>query len=266
LSLSRNPSFTNDKDGYRFAPPSQALVDRIAFSIGWIEDEAFVSDSVTTIETADIPGELRLSNPVPPPITVPLPVVTWPQGLKNVLLGLFTLPIGAMFLLFPVALVLRTHAISLSLIDCFIFLVAFPLFLFAGVSCTGAGLTCFWDAVRSGPVLEIAADGLRDRRSGLSVPWSSVRCARILSNFSVDLKLRGPVTNWQNPFRVGVLLHRYRPRPDHVIVSIGYLDVRWHILAYTILTLTQWNGGEAISRMPGPAFDMGLKLIARRRG
>jgi hypothetical protein len=79
----------------------------------------------------------------------------------------------------------------------------------------------------------------------------------------VDLQLRGPMTNWQNPFRIGVLFHRYRPRPDHVIVSVAFLDVGAHVVAYAILTLTQWNGGEAISKTPG-SFDMGLKVIPRR--
>jgi hypothetical protein len=132
-----------------------------------------------------------------------------------------------------------------------------------GVGFIGAAFTCFWDAARDGPVLEIKVDGLRDRRSGLSVPWSSVRSARMLSRaLSVDLKLSGPVTNWQNPYRVGVLFHRYRPKPDHVIVSITNLDVRAHILAYAIFTLTQQNGGEVISKMPG-GVEMYPRLIAR---
>jgi hypothetical protein len=168
-----------------------------------------------------------------------------------------------------VAIVFGTHGVSLSVLDCFVFLVVLPLSSFAGVSFAGAALTCFSDVLRTAPVLEIAVEGLRDHRSGLSVRWSSVQCARILYGQGgiggVDLQLRGPVTNWKNPFRVGVLFHRYRPKPDHVIVSVAYLDVQAHILAYTILTLTEQNGGEAISKTPG-GFDMGLRLIPRRRG
>ena len=66
----------------------------------------------------------------------------------------------------------------LSLRGGFIFLILlfiFPFALFFGMGYIGAALTCFWDAVRNDPVLEITAEGLRDRRSGLSVPWSSVR-------------------------------------------------------------------------------------------
>jgi hypothetical protein len=225
-----------------------------------------LSDQVTTIETVEIPGELRLSNPIPPPITVRLPLIARPHGLKNFLLGLLCLPFGALFSFSFVAIVFGAQYVGLSVVGCFILLVVMPFSLFAGVSLTGASLACFWDAVRPDVVLEIAADGLRDRRSGLSVPWSSVRCARILGGLSVDLQLRRPVANWQNPFRVGVLFHRYRSRPDHVIVSVAYLDVSQHVLTYTILTLTQWNGGEAISKIPGGGFDMGLKVIPRKRG
>lgn len=223
-----------------------------------------MSDSVNTTETIEIPGEFRLSNPFPPPITVRLPLVARPHGIKNVLLGLLTVPIGALFAFMFVMVILGVHDIGPSLFDGFIFLVLLPLSLFVGVAFTGAALTCFWDAARSAPVLEIDVDGLRDLRSGLSARWSSVRCARIFGR-SIDLQLRGSVTNWQNPFRVGILFHRYRPKPYHIIVSIIYLDVPAHILAHTILTMTQSNGGEAISKTPGPAFDMGVKVIPRKR-
>jgi hypothetical protein len=227
-----------------------------------------LNESLTPTEAVEIPGELWLSNPIPPSITVRLPLAARPHGLKNFLLGLLAFPIGALFAvastLLGAALVFGTHDIRLSVADGVIFLVILPISLFGSVSLLGAALTCFWDAIHSGSVIEITAESLRDYRSGLSVPWSSVRSARILSiggAASIDLQLRDPVTTWQNPFRPGVLFYRYRPKSDHVIVPIGYLDVRSHILAYTILTLTQWNGGGAISKMPGPAFDMGLKVI-----
>lgn len=222
-----------------------------------------LSESATTTETVVIPGELKLSNPVPPAITVPLPIVVWPYGPKNFWLGLLSFLIGALSGILFVAILLGTSGVSLSLLDGVIFLVVLPLSLFTGVSFTGAALTCLWDAIRNGPVLEISAEGLRDHRSGLLVPWSAVRSARMLSRaLSVDLQLSGPVTNWQNPFRIGVLFHRYRPKPDHVIVSVANLDVSAHIVAYTILTLTQQNGGEVISKM-SYGVEMYPRLIAR---
>jgi hypothetical protein len=232
-----------------------------------------LNDSLTIAETVDIPGELRLSNPVPPSITVRLPLVAQPHGLKSFLLGLLAIFIGLGALgavagaVVCCAFLFGTHEIRASIAAGIILLTILPVLLFASVSLLGAAFTCFWDAIHSGSVIEITAESLRDCRSGLAVPWSSVRSARILSvggAASIDLQLRDPVTTWQNPFRPGVIFYRYRPKPDHVIVPIGYLDVRSHILAYTILTLTQWNGGEAISKMPGPAFDMGLKVIPRK--
>jgi hypothetical protein len=233
-----------------------------------------LSESEVKTGTVLIPGELRLSNPVPPPIVVALPIVAWPHGLKNFLLGLLALTSGLLLLsagvlsaITIVAVALGASDISWSVWNAFVSFVVLPLSVFFGVSFgvgfTGAALTCFWDAVRSGPVLEIAADGLRDHRSGLLVLWSSVGSARLRGGLgSVDLRLRSPVRNWQNPFRAGILYHRYRPIPDQVLVSIAHLDVRAHILAYSILTLTQWNGGEATSKTPG-ALDTGLKLIPR---
>ena len=222
-----------------------------------------LGESATRAEAVVIPGEPKLSNPVPPPITVPLPIVAWPHGPKNFWLGLLSFLIGALSGFLFVAILLGTSDVSLLLLDGVIFLVVLPLSLFTSVSLTGAALTCLWDAIRNGPVLEITAEGLRDHRSSLLVPWSAVRSARMLSRaLSVDLRLSGPVTNWQNPFRVGVLFHRYRPKPDHVIVSIANLDVRVHILAYAIFTLTQQNGGEVIGTMPGGA-EMYPRLIAR---
>ena len=231
-----------------------------------------MSEREIAAETVVIPGELTLSNPVPPPITVPLPIVVWPHEVKNAWLGILFLLNGVMFL--PLAVVIPeffVHAASgaddffLSPRRSFIFLILlflFPFTLFFGIGYVGAALTCFWDAARSNPVLEITADGLHDRRSGLSVPWTSVRSARP-RGLAVDLTIRGPVTNAQNPFRFGVLFQRRR-LPNHVLVSVGCLDRSAHLLVYTILTLTQRAGGEVISKLPG-GLEMHPRLIMQRR-
>jgi hypothetical protein len=229
---------------------------------------ALSESEITTETVVVIPGELKLSNPVPPPITVSLPIVAWPNEVKNAWLGILILPNGLLCLLLAeviafvvVGPTLGADITDQSLRDGFAFLIslaALPFVFFCGAGLTGCALTCFWDAARSNPVLEITVDGLHDRRSGLTVPWSSVRRAKFLGGYNVDLELRGAVTNWQNPFRVGVLFHRYRPKPNHVIVSVAYLDTSAHIVAYTILTLTQRNGGEVISKLPS-----GLELYPR---
>jgi hypothetical protein len=200
---------------------------------------------------------------VPPILRTTLPIVAWPHGGKNFWLGLGALLIGVSFLLLAAVIAeFFVHAGSgadhffLSLRGGFIFLIllfTFPSVLFSGMGFAGAGLTCFWDAARSDPVLEITADGLHDRRSGLSVPWTSVKSAKPLDR-AVDLQFHGPVANWQNPFRVGVLFQRYRPKSDHVIVSIAYLDTLARVLAYTILTLTpaeRWRSHQQVTQRIG---------------
>ena len=220
-----------------------------------------MSEDEFRTESVVIPGELRLSNPVPPPVTVPLPIVAWPHGPKNFWLGLLGLLSG--LLLFPSGLLLAFGLVMAALgslnyqapFGYYLFVLALcPFLLWYGLSFLGLALTCFWDAIRDGPVLEITADGLRDHRSGLSVPWASVQSARILVTspvHSVDLQLRAPVPNWQNPFRVGIVFHRYRPAPDRILVSAGYLDVPGHVVAYAILTLVKWSGGQVITKAPG---------------
>ena len=231
-----------------------------------------LSASVSTTSVV-IPGEPKLSNPVPPPITVTLPIIAWSDGVKNFWLGLLFFATGLMSLptgvlcglaLFSGAFVGGDLPLWKSLL--LVVLLPFGMIYISGigVSCIGAAFTCFWDAARGDPVLEIGTDGLRDRRSGLSAPWSSVRSAGFLNGrLCVDLQLRNPVTKWQNPFRIGVLFHRYRPIPDHVIVSVAHLDVSPHIVAYAILTLTRQNGGEVITKMPY-GLEMYPALIARR--
>jgi hypothetical protein len=72
------------------------------------------------------------------------------------------------------------------------------------------------------------------------------------------------VKHWQNPLWLDVQFQGYRPKPDHVLVSAAYLDVPAHVLIYTILTLTQRSGGEAISKSAG-SNDAGLRLIPQTR-
>jgi hypothetical protein len=232
-----------------------------------------MSESAGTTCSVVIPGEPKLSNPAPPPVTVTLPIVAWSHDVKNSWFGLLCLVAGLIFLptgvlcgltLFSGGLVGGDLPLWKSLLLVIVILPFGAIYMTGyGLGFIGAAFTCFWDAARGDPVLEIGADGLRDPRSGLSVPWSSVQSAGYLnSRLSIDLQLRNPVTNWQNPFRIGVLFHRYRPLANHVIVSVANLDVSAHIVAYTILTLTRQNGGEVITKMRN-GLEMYPGLIAR---
>ena len=232
-----------------------------------------MSEHAPAFDTILIPGEPTMSNPVPPPVSVQLPIVVWPHEFRNSLFGLVFLLAGLLLLLMAVIIAfgfektaLGAYDIQLSWRTVFVFLLllfVFPWALFYGMGLTGAALTCFWDALRSDPVLEITADGLRDRRSNLSVPWSTIRSARLIQGpFAIDLQLRNVGANWQNPFRVGVLFQRLR-LPDHVIVSVAHLHTPAHVLAYTILTLVQSHGGEVITKLPS-GLEMFPRMLPRR--
>jgi len=221
-----------------------------------------LSESEPAIETVAIPSELTVKNPAAPSAVVSLPIVARSSELKNYLLGLFFLAGGLFALLCGVLIGMavlfgfgpRAVNAGMSIWDVLLLLVLVPMLILGvrwGVGCTVAALTCFRDAMRNGPALEITADGLRDYRSGLSVPWSSVQCARIANNGidGVILQLREPVKHWQNPFRLDVQFQGYRPKPDHVLVSAAYLDVPSHVLICSILSLTQRGGGGR----PSPA-------------
>jgi len=157
---------------------------------------------------------------------------------------------------------------------------------FFGSAFFGAGLAsgvaCLRDAVRHDPVLEITADGLRDPRSWLSVPWSSVRSAQPvilggkLSDESIDLTLDRPVTNWKNPFRLADLGVRFRSKRNHLIVSTSRLDAYPHNLVLVVMTLVQWHGGQTFRaptytlmgrrNPPGPYLPGGIRRVDTPNG
>ena len=213
--------------------------------------EACLDDSKAKIETIVIPGGRRRSSP----ITVKLPIIARPRRWANVSVGLSLLIIGLMFLLEFWAALSGLLSAKWPSKDFFIFLVFTPTILFYGSAMLFSALSCFWDALRSNhPHLEITADGLRDHRSGLSVPWSSVRCAQNILNrgseigLGVELTFDPPATYWQNPFRLGLGLNfRFRPKPGRVRVSAGFLDVDGDVLLWTIMMLVQWHGGQTLT-------------------
>jgi hypothetical protein len=49
-----------------------------------------------------------------------------------------------------------------------------------------------------------------------------------------------------------------------VIVSVACLDTPAHVLGYTILTLTEWNGGEVVSKLRS-GLEMYPRVIPRQR-
>lgn len=203
-------------------------------------------------ESVKIPGEVT-SNPIPPPITISFPIAARPRCWLNFLFGLLALVNGLMMTTAGAACVMLLPHLELSwdfrkLLADGAVLASILLCLPYGVMMLGTTITCFRDGMRRKNIaLEITADGLRDRRTDLDIPWAAVQCADISGRTNgVDLKLHDVKAGWQNPFRVGVLFQRWWPKPDHVIVSVALLDVRTHVLIYSILTQVHWHGGETV--------------------
>ena len=209
----------------------------------------YLSEGEISNLTVEIPGELKLSNPVPPPIAVSLPIVTCPSGPKTFWLACSR---------FRLAFCSPSHSSPCSLahgalvsreLGTLVLVVMLSLSLLVGVIFMGLAFTCFAYAVRAAPALEISAEGLHDGRSGFSIAWWNVLRAEIFSGGVgfVDLTLRGAAARRHNPFQSEFSSLAICPKPGHVIVSTDALDVPAHVLVYTILTLVRQHGGEAVS-------------------
>ena len=109
---------------------------------------------------------------------IKLPITARPSRVWNALSGLFwVVCAGALFALFVLGLMLFPFILVREMPSSPQGILVFLILGVVGLSGSAffgalfaAGLTCLRDAMRSGPVLEITADGLRDHRSGLSVP------------------------------------------------------------------------------------------------
>ncbi|TXR46617.1 hypothetical protein [Phyllobacterium endophyticum] len=216
-----------------------------------------------TVDEVEIPGEPTLTRSMVPSVLVRLPVEAGTHRSKNIVSGLLLVFLGAPSL--SLAILLAPAAFGAALGNQH-FIASIPMWLFLlfiSVAMTGVALTCIADAVRKASVLILDAEGFTDARSGAHVKWPEIKRATLLFTRSgigsVDLHLRQATTAWQNPFRIGVLGFRSRPKPDHLIVSVAFLDVRPHVLAFTILALTRRHGGEAVTKTS--FVDLGLSPI-----
>jgi hypothetical protein len=128
----------------------------------------------------------------------------------------------------------------------------FPFGLFLAVVGPAAAWTSVRDAVRTGPVLIIRADGIEDRYAEVMVPWAEVVQARIVysrgSLNHVRLKLRAPISARQNPFRFRTPNGLWHRRLDVVRIPVVLLDVRPYTLAQVVATLVTTHGGEVTAK------------------
>ncbi|WP_271894219.1 hypothetical protein [Candidatus Phyllobacterium onerii] len=218
---------------------------------------------VDSTGAVEIPDEPTMFHSIVPPVLIPLPLRARPHKGKNIFFGLLSSLIGPILVVGALLLAFAVFDGSFPARDIILFIVFGPISFLGGIGFTGVALTCIIDAMRKNPVLVIDAEGFRDTRSGVRIKWSAIRRATLLFTRSgiagVDLHLRGSMEAWQNPFRIGVLGFRWRPKPDHLILSVAFLDARPHILAYTVLALTQRQGGEVATKTS--FVDLGLTPI-----
>src|SRR5579871_5374048 len=169
-------------------------------------------------ESVKIPDVIT-SNPIPPPITISFPIVARPRRWLNFLFASLALVNGLMMAPLGAACLLLLPHLEFSwdfrkLLADGLIIASIPFCLPYGVMMLGAAVTCFRDGLQSEKiVLEITADGLRDHRSDLDIPWSAIKRADISGRtHSVDLVLRDGKAGRQNPFRIGVLFQNWWPQ------------------------------------------------------
>lgn len=204
------------------------------------------------IGTIEIPGEQLLSRTIVPDALIALPLRAVPRRGKNIASAILTLPIGLLCLFGTCVLPLAALGGNFGISDFLLLVLVWPFFAAGALGFTGIALTCLCDSMRKAPVLQIDAEAFTDIRSGTTMKWTEVTRATMLFTrsgiASVDLNLREPSTARQNPFRIGVLGFRWRHRPDRLIVSVAFLNLSAHVLAFTILELTQRAGGETVTK------------------
>jgi hypothetical protein len=189
------------------------------------------------------------------PSSVSLPLEVRTSAIRQYLFALFMLVGGGMgtFVVAAAIWLLASH--PSEKVTWIVALGGFPFGLFLAVIGPAAAWTSVRDAVRTGPVLIIRADGIEDRYVEVVVPWAEVVQARIAysrgSLNHVRLKLRTPISVRQNPFRFGTPMGLWHRPLDVLRIPVVLLDVGPYTLAQVVATLVKAHGGE-ITAEGGP--------------
>ena len=108
-------------------------------------------------------------------------------------------------------------------------------------------LSCAAELLRPSPPLILEKDRLLDRRTRVSLPWSSVASARLMRTRggigAVNLTLKAPIDVRRNPFRPGFPISIRRRKPNELHVPVIALEVDARVLGETIVCLVRENGG-----------------------
>ncbi|KQU34282.1 hypothetical protein ASG63_12575 [Methylobacterium sp. Leaf94] len=191
----------------------------------------------------EIPGEITFSRTYNiPPISVSLPLTagarTFAQVAITAIAWCFMMPTLALFVM------LLWHALTVAadpggsvLVLCalaFLLLAFMPIALF--------GLE---DFTRAGPTLILDAEGITDRRGGLTIPWTDIAAVRIVASRNetgIRLTLRTPIQP-RPLFDRGSERFLGRRSSDQYRVGLSRLTVRPHVLGQTALALVRAHGG-----------------------
>ncbi len=191
----------------------------------------------------EIPGEITFSRTYNiPPISVPLPLTararTFAQAALTAIGWCLMMPTLVLFLM------LLWHSLTAAAdpggavlvlgVLAFLLLAFMPIALF--------GLE---DFTRTGPTLILDADGITDRRGGLTIPWTDIAAARIVASGNetgIRLTLRTPIQP-RPLFDRGSHSFLGRRSADQYRVGLSRLTVRPHVLGQTALALVRAHGG-----------------------
>lgn len=192
----------------------------------------------------EIPGEITFSRTYNiPPLKVELPLAaharTGAQVFMTVILLCLAMPCLVLFVMFLSVLV---PFVSRDPFNTLLVLSALSFLLLAFLP---RALLALEDVTRRGPILVIEADGIVDRRAGITIPWTDVTAAQIVQNRNeteICLNLGAPMPPRAFFDRGGTgFLGRRKADRYHLVIS--RMNVRPHVLGKTILSLVQRSGG-----------------------
>ena len=203
------------------------------------------------IGTIEIPGEQLLSRTIVPDALIALPLRAVPRRGKNIASAILTLPIGLLCLFGELVSSLGGIGGNFGISDFLAASLGWPFFAAGALGFTGIALMPLGFHAEKRLSSKSTPRAFTDIRSGTTMElpkYAGPCCSPLYSGIaSVDLNLREPICPTK-PFRIGVLGFRWRHRPDRLIVLVAFLNLSAHVLAFTILELTQRAGGETVTK------------------
>lgn len=195
-----------------------------------------------------------------PPISVGLPLEVRTCVSLQLLYALFAFAAGLVGILGLVVAIWLVASRPAEWVTWIIAVSCLPCSLVGAISGPAIAWICLKDAVRSDPVLIIRANSLEDRRARATIPWATVREARMVYSYAlggldhVSLTLRTPVFAQHTPFRPGTMGYPWHRRPDALRVPVILLDVKAYTLVQVVAALVRRHGGE-VTVIGGPMLS-----------